>query len=213
MDEALARLIALISENAAIAGPVIGLFAFAESLVLIGMFVPAIALMIAVGGLIGSGVLDPAPVLFWAILGSVAGDWISYALGRRIGPRVYHRWPLKGHRTAVARARLFFRRYGFVSVFLGRFLGPVRATVPLVAGVMQMDGRAFQIANITSAVVWVPALLAPGYWAGSLGSLGLISMEMLMGLGVALIVLPLVVGWLVSRIMLGRRRAGRARRC
>ena len=48
------------------------------------------------------------------------------------------RWPLKQQRTAVARARLFFYRYGFASVLIGRFLGPIRSTIPTVAGVMGM---------------------------------------------------------------------------
>jgi membrane protein DedA with SNARE-associated domain len=63
----------------------------------------------------------------------------------------------------VARARLFFRRYGFAAVLLSRFLGPMRAVVPLVAGVMEMNSQRFQAANVIAAVIWVPAISAPGY--------------------------------------------------
>jgi membrane protein DedA with SNARE-associated domain len=109
----------------------------------------------------------------------------------------------------VARARLFFRRFGFASIFLGRFLGPVRATVPLVAGVLRMDHRLFQLANIGSAILWVPLLFAPGYFAvRTLGAKDMIDMRWLTGVGLALAVLPLVGGWLTSRI-LSRRRAQR----
>lgn len=49
-----------------------------------------------------------------------------------------------------------------VGVFFGRFLGPLRASVPLVAGICEMPASTFQIANIASAIVWATGILAPG---------------------------------------------------
>jgi membrane protein DedA with SNARE-associated domain len=171
MEELITRATEIITEHRAWAGPILGILAFGESLALIGLFIPATALMIAVGGLLGAGTVDPLPVVACAAVGATLGDWISYSTGRRIGPSVYRRWPLNRHRSTAARARLFFRRYGFVSIFLGRFLGPVRANIPLVAGVMEMDRRRFQLANASSALLWVPVMFAPGYFAvKSMGS-------------------------------------------
>jgi len=204
VDVTLADLLALITENARLAGPIVGLLAFAESLIVVGMFVPAIALMITIGGLIAAGVLNPIPIVIWAVIGSILGDWVSYLLGRWIGPSVYRRWPLRNHRSAVARARLFFRRYGFVSVFLGRFFGPVRATIPLVAGVMQMPNRSFQMANVTSALIWVPALLAPGYLAGSSLSFKTLHGWQVIGLGVGLLVGPFLFAGVIARFVMKR---------
>jgi membrane protein DedA with SNARE-associated domain len=144
----------------------IGVLAFGESLVLVGLFIPATPMMILVGGLIGGGVLPPVPVLACAIVGAILGDIVSYALGRLTGPRVAYKWPLNRHRHGVARARLFFRRYGLSAVFFGRFLGPIRCTIPLVAGMMAMDQRRFQVANVLSAVVWAPVMFAPGWFIG-----------------------------------------------
>lgn len=206
LDAATRHFIALITENARIAGPFIGLLAFTESLIVVGMFVPAVALMIAIGGLIGSGVLDPAPVLLWAIAGAVLGDWVSYALGRWIGPSVYRRWPLCNHRPSIARARLFFRRYGFISIFLGRFFGPVRATIPLVAGVMQMDQRVFQMANIFSAILWIPVMLAPGYLAGASLPLEMMSGWRMLAIGAALLIVPFLIATVIARLVLSPRR-------
>jgi len=206
-DGIVADILALISGNAAVAGPLIGLLAFAESLIVIGMFVPAVALMVAIGGLVAAGVLDPAPVLFWAIAGSVLGDWISYLLGRGIGPAIYRRWPLCNHRPAVARARLFFRRHGFAAVFLGRFFGPVRATIPLVAGVMQMPHRSFQMANVASAVLWVPALLAPGYLAGASLPVERLDDWQLLAIVAGLLIVPFLLAGAVARIVMRRPRA------
>ena len=147
------------------AAPIVGLTTFGESMVFIGAFFPATLLMVTAGGLAGAGVIDPWPLLIWCIAGATLGDAVSYWLGRRLGPRAWrHPW-LKKHRRTVSRARLFFRRYGFASIFLCRFMGPVRAFVPLIAGMTGMNHRNFQIANVLSAMVWVPVMLAPGYLA------------------------------------------------
>ena len=70
-----------------------------------------------------------------------------------------------GRTGARSPARGFNRRYGAASIFIGRFFGPLRAFVPLMAGLLQMRRRTFQVANIVSAGVWVLAILAPGYFA------------------------------------------------
>jgi membrane protein DedA with SNARE-associated domain len=145
------------------AGPILGVIAFGESLVLVGLFFPATLIMVFAGLAIQQGKLDAATVIGWSIAGAVLGDIVTYWIGRWIGPSVVHHWPLNRDRTTVARARLFFRKYGFLSIFIGRFLGPVRPTIPLVAGIMRMRHLTFQIANVTSAIVWVPFMLFWGY--------------------------------------------------
>lgn len=175
-------------------GPIVGVLAFFESLVIIGLFVPAIATMVAVGGLIGAGIIDPIPVFGCAVLGAVLGDWTSYSLGRFIGPAIYrHRW-LNGHHLAFARARLFFRRYGFLSILIGRFLGPIRSTVPVVAGVVKMPHGPFQMANILSAILWVPALLLPGYFAGGQLAQFDLKAEHIVLIAIAICLIPFLVG-------------------
>ena len=145
------------------AGPILGGIAFGKSLVLVGLFFPATLIMVFAGLAIQRGQLDAASVIGWSIAGAVLGDIITYWIGRWIGPSVVHHWPLNRDKAAVARARLFFRKYGFLSIFIGRFLGPVRPTIPLVAGIMRMRHLTFQIANVTSAIVWVPFMLFWGY--------------------------------------------------
>ncbi len=208
-----ADLAAFISDHRMWAGPIIGLVAFTESLAIVGLLVPATAIMITFGGLIGTGVLDPLPLYLWAVTGAILGDWISYLLGRRIGPSV-QRWRImQKHRSTVARARLFFHRYGIVAVFVGRFLGPIRATIPLIAGAMGMGHRPFQIANVTSAIFWVPALLAPGYLAArQMGSIDEMSIEYLIGFGLLIVVMTLAAGLLSARILGGQRKRRAAER-
>jgi len=165
MDSLLSPVTAFVSEHQAWAGPILGILTLLESMLLIGAFVPATALMLLAGGLIASGALDPVEVFFWCVAGAVLGDAISFQIGRQLGARALRRPALRPHRRAVARTRLFTRRYGVVSVFIGRFFGPLRAFVPVMVGMLRMRGWVFQLANITSAMLWVGVLLAPGYLA------------------------------------------------
>lgn len=210
MDELILRATTFITTHGAWAGPVIGVLAFGESLAIVGLFIPATAMMLAVGGLMGSGVLDPLPIILWAIAGSIGGDWVSYWAGQRIGPSVYRRWPLNRHRAMVARTRLFFRKYGFFAVFLGRFLGPIRATVPLVAGVLEMPKQRFQIANIASAAIWVPLMFTPGYLAAkSIGPAIALSESHLIIAAMAVSTLALAAFLIAPRFLKKARRQRR----
>lgn len=154
-----------IARHAAWAGVMLGVVTLLESLVFLGAFVPATALMIMAGGLIAAGDLAPAPVILWCVGGAIIGDALSYEFGRRLGPSTLRRPAFRPHRRNVARTRLFIRKHGAASIFIGRFFGPLRAFVPLGAGLLEMDRRTFQTANSISAVIWVLVLLTPGYFS------------------------------------------------
>lgn len=146
-------------------GPIIFLLTLGESMLILGIMIPATAILLFTGGLVGSGILDPVTVLIWGVAGAVVGDSISYYIGRWFGPKVLQWRLVKQQRATVARARLFFYKYGFLSIFIGRFLGPIRSTIPTVAGIMGMSHLRFEVANILSAIIWVPVMLAPGFLA------------------------------------------------
>jgi membrane protein DedA with SNARE-associated domain len=207
----IAQLEQFIHTHQAWSGVIVFLIAFGESLVLVGILIPATAAMVLIGGLIGTGVIGPVPVIIGAILGAVCGDVISYIIGRKFGPGLVHHKLLRRYRQAIARTRLFFRKYGFAAVFLGRFLGPLRSTVPLVAGMMRMDQKRFQIANVVSAAIWAPVMLTPG-WVGAKGM-----EEMGGGMGsligpVVIVLIVTIVGTLLGGRQLARSRPNRRRR-
>lgn len=158
-------LTSLLQDHPEQAGLVIGLLVFAESLAFVGFFVPSTPLLLAIGAMVGAGVLQPGPLLLYAIVGAVAGDAVSYELGRWMGPSALRHRMLKRRRRAVARARLFIRKAGMLTMVLGRFTGPIRSMVPLAAGMLKMRRVRFQIANLIGAVLWIPVMLAPGYLA------------------------------------------------
>ena len=165
MQEMFEQAALFITQNQAWAGPIICLLTFGESMFIVGILIPATALLLATGGLIATGTLPLIPILLWGWAGALAGDAVSFWLGKWMGPSILRCKPLSTHRRTVARAKLLFYRYGFFAVLLGRFLGPIRSTIPTVAGVMGMPESKFQLANVVSALFWVPGLLVPGYMA------------------------------------------------
>lgn len=143
-------------------GPVCFALAFAESLAFVSLIVPSTVLLIGIGGLVPLSQLDFLEIWIAAAAGAAVGDWVSYWIGRRFKDRIGGIWPMSRHPDMLPRAHRFFERWGVLGVFLGRFLGPLRATIPLVAGMCDMTWPRFQLANVTSAALWAFGVLAPG---------------------------------------------------
>jgi membrane protein DedA with SNARE-associated domain len=144
------------------AGPICFALAFGESFAFLSFLLPATIVLVGLGGLVGHAGLAFWPVMIGAALGAALGDWASFWLGGRFEPQIVGMWPLSAHPGLVERARSFVERWGAPGVFLGRFLGPLRATVPLIAGFCAMPNAQFQAANWSSAFVWAFVVLAPG---------------------------------------------------
>lgn len=205
MDQLIAQAAAFLEVHPQWVIAVATLAAFGESLVIVGIFIPGTTLLALIGGMAGAGLVDPVPLALGGIVGAVVGDTITYYLGRWAG-RPILRWKvLRPHRRRVAEARLFFRRYGVWSVLIGRFFGPLRATVPLVAGAFEMRAVLFQFANITSALIWAPAVMAPG-WLAARGVGGLSGINwsgwLVAGIGITLVIAAggfLALRWLLRR--------------
>jgi membrane protein DedA with SNARE-associated domain len=134
--------------------------AFSESFAGISVLIPGFALLIALGGVIGASDIGLLPAVSGAALGAVCGDLISWWLGWHYHRQILHLWPFRKFEAQIEKALHFFHRWGAWAVFFGRFLGPLRATVPLVAGMSELELRPFMIASVTSALIWAYALLA-----------------------------------------------------
>ena len=156
----------LIRNNAPLAYAVIALVCFAESFAFVSLLVPGWAFMVAAGALVGSGALHPVPVILGAAAGAALGDAVSYWIGIHFKHLVPRMWPFTRHPGWLDRGHAFFHKWGGMSVFLGRFFGPIRAVIPLAAGMMEMPQRAFWIANIGSAIPWAFIVIGTG-WGGN----------------------------------------------
>lgn len=171
--------------------------AFVESLALVGTVFPGSTIVFAGGMLIGLKALDPWLVSVAAVAGAILGDGISYWLGRRYQQAILALWPIRNHPELFARGEAYFAAHGGKSVFLGRFFGPTRAIVPIIAGMTRMSAVHFYLMNVLSALGWAAAHLLPGALFGaSLQLAGAVSARL-----VALVVLFVVALWLIAQIV------------
>ncbi len=199
MSELLDPLLQWISAHPGLAGFAVFLVSMAESMAIVGMIVPGVAMMFAVGALISTGSLSFWPTLCWAVAGAVVGDGVSFLIGRHFRERLVSLWPFDRHPQMLERGVGFFQRYGGKSVILGRFVGPIRAVIPLVAGMFGMQPSRFFLANLFSAFAWAPAYLLPGMLFGASLELASEVALRLVLLLVLLATLLLFVFWIVKR--------------
>ncbi|MFK0569673.1 DedA family protein [Endozoicomonas sp.] len=168
MDSAYFETIHLwLQHNVVWLGPVIAIVACLESLVVVGIVLPGIAMLFALAAIAGAAGSAVYPILLWAFLGAIIGDGVSFLLGYFCHDRVRGWWPFNRHPQWLERGEAFFQRYGILSVVIGRFVGPVRPVIPAIAGMMGMRPGYFFSVNFISALAWAPVYLLPGYLAGA----------------------------------------------
>ncbi len=201
MEHVIGPMVAWVEANAGWAPVIAFSIAFIESLPLIGIFLPGSALLLALGLLIGSGTVSVWPVLLATILGAVLGDALGFWLSRWLGPAFVRQHLPKRHRRMYGRGVLAFRRWGVWAVFIARFISPLRAVAPVIAGVTRMRQWRFQVANIGSALLWAPIVLIPGTAAGHLMALVEDRGNVLLLGG---FVLAVVIAWLGLRAVWAR---------
>lgn len=173
------------------------LAAFAESLAVMGLFVPGALIMFCAGAIVAAGSLDLWATLAWAAAGAIAGDATSYWLGRHYRAELHDRWPFSRYPKLLEKSIAFFYRHGGMSVFLGRFIGPMRSVIPAVAGMLGMPPARFFAANILSALGWAPTYILPGVVFGaSMGLAGAVATRLAL-----ILVLLLIMIWGGIRIV------------
>ena len=136
------------------------LLTFTKSCAVISLLIPGTSGLLLVGTLASASAGHFLLMWMSASFGAIGGFWLSWLTGRHYQHHLYRiRW-LNAER--LARGQLFLRRHGAWAVFFGRFLSPLRATVPLVTGASGTSFRRFQLANVSSGLLWPLILLAPG---------------------------------------------------
>jgi membrane protein DedA with SNARE-associated domain len=110
--------------------------------------------------------------LTWVIVvagtAAIAGFTAAYWLGRLGGRRLLARWDLTSRyaNRVLPRSERFFERHGPKTVFFGRFVAFLRATVGWMAGITHMSWWRFLAWNVAGGVVWAVAIGLLAYWAG-----------------------------------------------
>src|ERR1700731_120364 len=162
MEEYTRALADFVRDHQVLASPIVLFVAFGESLAFISLLIPAWGALVAIGALIGVSGISFWPLCIAGGIGAALGDWVSYWFGFKYKEQVAQIWPLSRYPEILPRGEAFVERWGVPSIFIGRFFGPLRASVPLAAGIFEMPYWRFQFANFVSAFVWSAALLLFG---------------------------------------------------
>lgn len=148
----------------------VGLFLiiFAESGILIGLFLPGDSLLFTAGFLASQGYLNIGVLLPLFFLAAFAGDSVGYWFGRKVGPRIFTREKSFFFNPAnVEKTRVFFEHHGTKAIVLARFIPVIRTFVPVMAGVGEMKYGIFILYNFIGALIWAVGLTAAGYFFGN----------------------------------------------
>ena len=177
---------------------------FTETGLLIGFFLPGDSLLITAGIVAAAGGLN----IWWLnvvlIVAAITGDSVGYAIGVRVGPRLFTRpQSLLFNPRHIERTRVFYERHGPKTIVIARFVPIVRTFAPVVAGVGQMEYRRFIFYNVAGGIGWVTSMTWAGYGLGrvipNLGSY----IHLVVGIVIVLSVIPIVIEILKER----RRRS------
>ncbi|HEY0210687.1 DedA family protein [Acerihabitans sp.] len=144
----------------------VSLVAFLESLAFVGLLLPGTVMMATLGALIGSGAMGFYPAWAAGIVGCFLGDWVSYFIGHGC-KKSLQRWSfLKKHRATLNKIEYALHRHSVLTILAGRFIGPTRPLVPMVAGMLNLPPLKFALPNIIGCLSWPPAYFMPGILAG-----------------------------------------------
>ncbi len=141
------------------------IFAF-ESASLLGLVVPGTPLVLLAGFLAAERTFDLVDLIWFVTLGAIIGDNLSFYFGTRSTGlfKPTNKFFKPSH---LQKGEKFFAAHGTKSVFLARFIGPLRSIVPFIAGLTKMKYKDFFWWNILSAFTWAITTLLVGYFFGA----------------------------------------------
>lgn len=146
---------------------VIAALVFGETAVFLGFVLPG-EIAVVLGGVLASrGHLSLPLLIVIVVAAAIAGPFVGYEIGGRMGDRLFTSRALGRVQGGVDRARSTLRQRGGLAVFAGRFVAVVRALMPAAAGAAGVRRRTFAVYNIIGGVVWGVGYSLLGYLAGS----------------------------------------------
>jgi membrane-associated protein len=142
--------------------------AFSETMFLLDLLVPGEIGMVLVGAAIHEAGLSLPVAALFAAVGATLGDTLGYLIGRRWGLAVVDRWEITRRRLRpkLDHAHERFQERGGAIVFWARWVGALRAVVPIVVGAAAMPFRRFILWNVLASITWATTVVTVGYVFG-----------------------------------------------
>src|SRR5262245_19391829 len=132
----------------------------------IGIPIPAVPALLAVGVLAAHGHISIPVVLGTISLAALAADLVWYELGRRRGAAVLKtlcRLSVEPD-SWLRRAERIFTRYGVSSLLGAKFIPGLTTIVPPLAGVFAVTRLRFVLYDLAGVLLWAGTWLAVGYF-------------------------------------------------
>jgi len=140
---------------------------FAESGILIGMFLPGDSLLFVAGFLAFKGDLSIWILLPTVFIAAFTGDQVGYMMGKSAGEHFFKNEKAKIlKKSHVTKTHLFFEKHGPKTIVLARFVPIVRTLAPIMAGTAKMKYKTFVTYNIVGAFLWAIGVTLLGYFLG-----------------------------------------------
>jgi len=147
----------------------VALFVFAESGILLGIFLPGDSLLFAAGLLSASGFIPYIPLVLIVVVSAILGDSTGYWFGTKMGDTLFKRKDSRFFKQEyVTRTQKFFEAYGGRAIVLARFVPIVRTIAPVLAGVGSMSYKKFLSYNVCGGFAWGAGMVSLGYFLGSI---------------------------------------------
>lgn len=167
-------------------------------------FLPGDSLLVVAGIYAARGLFHVLLLQALLIPAAIAGDALSYYLGRKSGPMIFNKPRSRFFKPEyVDKAHAFYDKYGGVAIILARFMPIVRTYVPVIAGVAQMPYRRFAVYNVIGGVAWILSMTLVGYFLGEFAAARGFPLdkhiEKIILLVVFLSILPGIVTWFRRR--------------
>ncbi|MFM7148249.1 MAG: DedA family protein [Gemmataceae bacterium] len=169
---------ALASGNLFLFYAILFLIIFAETGLVVTPFLPGDSLLFALGAM---ATTPTSPIhlynstngflLLMAILitAAILGDALNYAIGFRVGPKVFrYEKSVLFNQKHLLRAQNFYEKHGNKTIILARFVPIVRTFAPFVAGIGKMQYRQFALYNVVGGITWVTVCVISGWLFGEL---------------------------------------------
>jgi membrane-associated protein len=146
---------------------------FCETGLVVTPILPGDSLLFALGAFAANPYLKGPLEIEWLmptlIVAAILGDAVNYAIGKYLGPKVFHYEDSRFFRREyLHRTHDFYEKYGGKTIVIARFMPIIRTFAPFVAGIGRMTYRRFALYNVAGGVFWIVSLLLAGYYFGNI---------------------------------------------
>ena len=182
---------------------VLALIVFAETGLVVMVFLPGDSLLFIAGAFAAAGTMNAGYLIVLLLAAAVLGNTVNFFIGRAVGKQVYTaNWRFLD-RNALMRTHVFYEKHGGKALVLARFIPVIRAFAPFVAGVAEMPAARFQFFSVTGALLWVVGLVMSGYFFGNIPFVKA-HLNTIVLVGLAAAVVPAGLGVLIKLVRRGK---------